>query len=102
MLWSALFHDIGKPMTRTDKIIKITSPDWDECNSKIKSNYIMHEKVGAEIALRLCEYLKFSNIKKKFIYDIVKNHLRVYDNMHKSENGAICDFIPDLERFYKK
>jgi putative nucleotidyltransferase with HDIG domain len=91
MLWSALFHDIGKPATRTDK--DVPEDKWDEYGRKKKSNYIMHERVGAEIALRLCEYLKFSNKQKEFIVDTIKNHLkdesplRVYDNMHKKTEG---------------
>lgn len=89
MLWAALFHDIGKPATRTDK--NTHDPAYCKPGEEfgVKSNYIMHERVGSEIALRLCEYLKFSNKRKDFIVETVKNHLkdesplRVYDNMHK-------------------
>lgn len=97
MLWAALLHDIGKPATRTDK----NTHDSAYCKPGeefgIKSNYIMHERVGAEIALRLCEYLKFSNKQKEFIVETIKNHLnedsplRVYDNMHKSKIAEELD-----------
>lgn len=89
MLWAALFHDIGKPACRVDK--DVPEKDWESYGRKHKSNYILHERVGAEIALRLCSYLKFSNNKRDFIYDMIKNHLnddcplRRYDNAHKSE-----------------
>lgn len=88
MLWGALFHDIGKPSTRTDK--DVPEEKWEEYGMKKKSNYVFHEKVGAEMSLRICEYLKFSNKIKDAVYDLVKNHLkdesplRVYDNMHKA------------------
>ena len=98
ILWACLLHDIGKPATRTDK--DVPEDKWVEYGRKKKSNYIMHERIGAEIALRLCEYLKFSKKMKESIYDLVKNHLkdesplRVYDNLHKSKltkelNGKI-------------
>ena len=95
MLWAALFHDIGKPATRTDK--DVPEEKWEEYGRKHKSNYILHEKVGAEIALRLCAYLKFSNALKKEVYELIRNHLkdesplRVYDNMHKSKLAKELD-----------
>ena len=90
MLWAALFHDIGKPATRTDKFIPIERRAGYG-GRDTKSNYVMHERVGAEIAARLCNYLKFSNKKSYEIIGIIRNHLkddsplRIYDNMHKSE-----------------
>lgn len=97
MLWVALFHDIGKPATRTDKLT--SNPDYCKHGETevMKSNYIMHERVGAEIALRLCEYLKFSNNSKKAVYELIQNHLkdesplRVYDNIHKSKLSKELD-----------
>ena len=99
MLWACLLHDVGKPYTRTDK----NTHDSDYCKPGeefgIKSNYIMHERVGAEIALRLCEYLKFSNKMKEEIYGLIKNHLeddcplRKYDNLHKSKLAGELDVL---------
>jgi putative nucleotidyltransferase with HDIG domain len=95
MLWAALFHDIGKPATRTDK--DVPEDKWKSYGRKHKSNYIMHEKVGAEIASRLCAYLKFSNKMTIAIYELIRNHLkdesplRVYDNMHKSALAGELD-----------
>jgi len=81
--------------TRKDK--DVPEAKWEEYGRKKKSNYIMHERVGAEIALRLCEYLKFSKKMKESIYDLIKNHLkdecplRVYDNAHKSKEAVELD-----------
>ena len=99
MLWGALFHDIGKPATRTDKVVleKNLKNNVGYAAGDIKSNYILHEKVGAEIALRLCEYLKFSNNMKKSVYELIRTHLedscplRVYDNAHKSKLSEELD-----------
>ncbi len=84
---------MSKPSTRTDKNTHDSAYCKDGEEFGIKSNYIMHEKVGAEIALRLCEYLKFSNKMKEYVYDMIKNHLkddsplRIYDNMYKSKES---------------
>lgn len=99
MLWACLLHDVGKPFVRTDRIVDEKLLEYNEGYNigDIKSNYIMHERVGAEIALRLCEYLKFSKKRKETIYDLVKNHLkdesplRVYDNLHKSKLAEELD-----------
>ncbi len=61
--WSALLHDIAKPFTRTE-------------NSKGHSNYLNHDILGAEISLKVSDYLKFSNTRKDFIHDTILNHLK--------------------------
>lgn len=76
MLWAALLHDISKPFVRTE-------------NSKGYSNYIGHEKLGADMVLRLATHLKWSNERRDNVVELVRNHLnddcllRVYDNMGK-------------------
>jgi tRNA nucleotidyltransferase (CCA-adding enzyme) len=71
--WSALLHDIAKLFTRTE-------------NPKGHSNYLNHDILGAEMSLKVSDYLKFSNSRKDFIYDTIKNHLKpdcvlkVYDD----------------------
>lgn len=61
--WAALLHDTGKPSTKTLKE-----------GTKNYYNYIGHQDVSAEIALRLMEVLKFSNEQKDIIYKFVKYH----------------------------
>lgn len=74
--WAALLHDIAKPFVRTD-------------NKNGYSNYINHEILGADITERLARHLKFSNERREYIVDLVKNHLnddcelRKYDNLGK-------------------
>lgn len=74
--WAALFHDIGKPFTKTE-------------NKKGHSNYIHHELMGYEIVIRYSKYLKWSNARTKAVSELVRTHLedanplREFDNMHK-------------------
>lgn len=74
--WAALLHDIAKPFVRTE-------------NPKGHSNYINHEILGAEMAEKVSRYLKFSNARREYVVDMVRNHLnedcelREYDNQGK-------------------
>jgi tRNA nucleotidyltransferase (CCA-adding enzyme) len=75
--WAALLHDIAKPFVRTE-------------NKNGYSNYINHEILGADIVEKLSRHLKFSNDRREYIVDLVKNHLnddcelREYDNKCKN------------------
>lgn len=85
--WSALLHDIAKPFVRTDKQILL-----DEHNVTTKSNYIGHEKLGADMVLRLASHLNWSNDRRDKVVELVRNHLdddcplREYDNMGKNKD----------------
>jgi len=76
--WAALLHDIAKPFTRTE-------------NKKGHSNYINHEVLGADMAEKLSRHLKFSNERRTYVVDLVRNHLkddcelREYDNVGKTK-----------------
>lgn len=59
--WGALLHDIGKPFVREEK------PG--------RSIYAKHEILGEEIVERLSRHLKFSNGRRQFIKEIVRNHI---------------------------
>ncbi|MCK9543680.1 MAG: CCA tRNA nucleotidyltransferase [Novosphingobium sp.] len=78
--WSILFHDLGKPFTRTDKY---TDGKW------VKANYIKHDLVGAELVEKIAKYLKWSNERTKTVVNLVRNHLnddsplREYDQQGK-------------------
>jgi tRNA nucleotidyltransferase/poly(A) polymerase len=61
--WSALLRDIAKPFTRTE-------------NPKGHSNYLNHDILGAEMSLKVSDYLKFSKARKDFIHDTIRDHLK--------------------------
>lgn len=62
---SALFHDIGKPKTRrlSNKI------------GKKKYTFYGHEVVGARMAKKIMERLKFSRKEIDLVYSLVYNHM---------------------------
>ncbi len=82
-LWSALFHDIGKPFVRT------------KAKNRNYYNYISHEKLGAAIVERLLRDYKFSNNDRKYVVKSVAEHikddswLKKYDNA--SKGGELND-----------
>ncbi len=80
--WTALLHDIAKPFTRTQ-------------NPKGHSNYINHDILGSEMALGICQYLKFSKVRTNYITTQIKNHLspdsdlKIYDDMGKKTSPSV-------------
>jgi tRNA nucleotidyltransferase (CCA-adding enzyme) len=74
--WTALLHDIAKPFTRTE-------------NKKGHSNYVGHNILGAEMAKKVCAYLKFSNKRTDYIAEQILHHLeldsdlKIYDDNGK-------------------
>lgn len=58
--WAALLYNIAKPFTRTK-------------NKKECSNYVAHNLVGSDMAMRLCKHLKFSNKRIDFIVSTIKD-----------------------------
>lgn len=83
--WAILLHDVGKPFVRTDKY---SEGVW------VKTNYIKHDMVGAEIVLRIAHYLKWSNERRKIVVNLVRNHLqddsplREYDKKGKKDEPS--------------
>jgi tRNA nucleotidyltransferase (CCA-adding enzyme) len=73
--WSALLHDIAKPFTRTE-------------NPKGHSNYLNHDILGAEMSLKVSDYLKFSNPRKEFIFENILNHLKVECVLKEFDDGG--------------
>lgn len=60
MLWTALLHDIGKPFCK--------SFENKKGEETIHANFISHEYVGSQIAVRL---LKQMNFEDEFIHSVV-------------------------------
>jgi len=61
LAFGALLHDVGKPhtITHTDRI-----------------RFNLHDKVGAQIARRVCERLRFSNEETDAIVELVAEHMK--------------------------
>lgn len=76
IMWGALLHDIGKPFTR-------------EKNDKHDYyNYINHDILGAQITDRVLRDLKFSNLDREIIVNMIKNHLQKDSILKKFDDGG--------------
>jgi tRNA nucleotidyltransferase (CCA-adding enzyme) len=73
--WSALLHDIAKPFTRIQ-------------NPKGHSNYLNHDILGAEMSLKVSDYLKFSKARKEFIFETILNHLKPECVLKEFDDGG--------------
>lgn len=69
---AALFHDIGKAATRSEKDGKI--------------QFINHAEVGAEITRQIMKRLNYSNADIDKITKIVKNHMKLKQAGSEAEN----------------
>ncbi len=74
---ATLFHDVGKPATRTEEIK----------NNKIEIHFYNHEDVGAEIAERILRRLRFPVYTIDEVKWLIKNHMRThfFPEMKKSK-----------------
>lgn len=73
MRWAALLHDVGKPFVRTDK--------------EDRSNYVHHERVGAEIVWKIARYLRWSNERRDEVVELVLHHLEDSSPLRKADNA---------------
>lgn len=64
---SALFHDVGKPRTRALQVQKNFT--------KKKYTFYGHEVVGARMAKKIMERLKFPKKETDFVEKMVRNHM---------------------------
>ena len=65
---AALFHDIGKPRTR-----RLAEPTPG--GAKKKYTFYGHEVVGARMAKKIMEQLKFSKKEVEIVEKLVRNHM---------------------------
>ena len=67
LVWLALWHDVGKPATRTTE----SSED-----GAIRHRFLGHEEVGARMAVQRLEALKFSQVEVAFVQAVIRAHMR--------------------------
>lgn len=61
--WAVLFHDLGKPKTRT------VEPDG-------RVRFLGHESLGAKLASDVLRRLRFAKTEERFVETVVRHHLR--------------------------
>lgn len=73
--WAAWLHDVGKPFVR-------------QANRRGYSNYPDHAVVGAELVLKIGNYLKWSNARIENVYNLVLNHLEEGSPIEDADGAA--------------
>jgi len=73
--WGALLHDIAKPFTKTENI-------------KGHINNLQHEKLGADMVIRLGKHLKWSNHRIEKVSQLVANHLQPDSELWEYNNSG--------------
>jgi poly(A) polymerase len=77
LLWFVLWHDVGKPATRSaDRF----------ASGAIRYRFLEHEEVGAEMAARRLDVLKFSRVEVALVQAVIRAHMRPH-LLHASFNG---------------
>jgi len=79
---SVLFHDIGKPRTRTEEDGSV--------------HFYHHQDVGADMARALMVRLKFANDDIDAVVRLVKNHMRIGEYKPEWTDAAVRRLIRDL------
>jgi len=82
---AALLHDIGKPQTREEKIVK---------NGNTKVTFYNHEVISSKIAKRILKRLRFDNKIISEVTDLVYLHMYNYEPEEWTESA--------VRRFIKK
>lgn len=67
LVWHALLHDIGKPVTRTVEM---------QPGDHIRYRFLEHERVGAELAENRLNALRFSRQESTLARTVIDNHMR--------------------------
>lgn len=67
LVWLALWHDVGKPVTRTTESSE---------EGVIRHRFLRHEEVGARMAVQRLEALKFSQLEIAFVKAVIRGHMR--------------------------
>jgi tRNA nucleotidyltransferase/poly(A) polymerase len=77
LVWHALFHDVGKPATRTEEITE---------EGEIRYRFFDHEAVSADMTEDRLQDLRFSRREVVLATSVVAAHMRAH-NLHASFKG---------------
>ncbi len=78
LVWHALFHDVGKPATRSTEV---------SAEGNVRARFFGHEVVGARLARRRIEDLRFSRGEADLVDAVIKAHMRPH-LLHASFSDA--------------
>ncbi|MEM7131158.1 MAG: HD domain-containing protein [Chloroflexota bacterium] len=78
LVWFALFHDIGKPKTRSEEVTN---------QGETKQRFFEHEQVGADLVEPRLQALHFSRDELKLVDKVILAHMRPH-HLHVSFEGT--------------
>ncbi len=67
--WAALLHDVGKPPTFEKSLVR----------ARVRIRFPEHAHVGAKMADKILQRLRFSNTDRRAIVEMVANHMTFKD-----------------------
>lgn len=95
LLWAGVLHDIAKPLTEIRK----------ERDGEIVTQFIGHEKVGAESAYKITGRFGLKQTQREKIKWLVGNHMRIGNlpvmREHKAKEFVNHPFFPHLIELLK-
>lgn len=74
LVWFALWHDVGKPATRSSERV---------ADGAVRYRFLNHEEAGAEIAGRRMDALRFSRYESALVQSVIRAHMRPH-HLHSS------------------
>jgi tRNA nucleotidyltransferase/poly(A) polymerase len=80
LIWHALFHDVGKPATRTQEL----QPD-----GSVRYRFFGHEEVSAHMAAERLEFLRFSRGEIDLCRTVVAAHMRPHHLDASFQGGEV-------------
>ncbi len=79
LVWSALLHDIGKPLTQT-------LPNPENSHDRIRFNG--HAEVGSRLAVEILHRLRFSQKEIEAVEWIIANHINITQISNNSKRST--------------
>jgi poly(A) polymerase len=83
LYYSALFHDLGKQDTYSK-------------DEKGKVHFYHHESFSCERADRIMERLRFSNLMKNKILQLIQHHMRILNLSHGTKEAALRRLVNQM------
>jgi CRISPR/Cas system-associated endonuclease Cas3-HD len=95
LIWAGILHDVAKPLTISRK----------ERNNEIVTQFIEHERVGADIAYEILSRFSLSEPEKEKVRWLIKNHMRIGSlplmREFKAREFVGQEYFPELLELFK-
>lgn len=97
VVWGTLLHDIGKPPTKAEV------PDKKFGGMRV--GFYGHHEVGAKMAVKLLERLRFPNDQTDFISWLVRHHMMIHEILEmrvgRQKRWLLDPRLPDLLELHR-